>query len=253
MAHRQSRSHPVDAAGVLVVNFVDGLTESEARAKVQWLGRALRESSRWQGFRDPVAPPFLDYRIVDIVDLTKPRGEADRNSARFPRAADGVGFDYGAFYEMRLHDGRRLDELTERGLINEVWLLADPPADSAPDETVEVKRSYNLDFQPLGFERHAGNSGSHVRRGSAAACASCSSTSTVASAARWRALAIRSSGWRLRALPYYERHSREFAMLDLDRRLGLPFESLYLCDAPGRLPDALEPSVPRGLAPAHGP
>ena len=30
------------------------------------------------------------------------------------------------------------------------------------------------------------------------------------------------------ALPYYERYFREFAMLDLDRRFGLPFESLYL-------------------------
>ena len=222
---------------VLVVNFVHGLAESEARAKVQWLCRALRESSRWQGFRDPVAPPFLDYRIVDIVDLTEPRGEADRNSARFPRAADGVGFDYGALYEMRLHDGRRLDELTERGLINEAWLLADHTAHSAPYETVEVKRSYNLDFQPLGFERHAGNSGSHD-----APWIGRSLRILFVNFDRGVGCAMESLGHSLErmatcgALPYYERYFREFAMLDLDRRLGLPFESLYLCDDPVAYP-----------------
>ena len=38
------------------------------------------------------------------------------------------------------------------------------------------------------------------------------------------------------ALPYYERYFREFAMLDLDRRFGLPFESLYLCEHPVAYP-----------------
>ena len=57
---------------------------------------------------------------------------------------------------MRLHDGLRLDELTERGLVNEVWLLADHTDHSAPWETVEVKRTYDEEFRPAGFERHAG-------------------------------------------------------------------------------------------------
>jgi hypothetical protein len=146
---------------VLAINFVHGLAEPDARDQLESLCAALRESSRWQGHRDPRAPAFLDYRIVEIVDLSDPRGALDRNSARFPRAADGVGLDYGALYDMRLHDGLRLDELAERGLINEVWLLADHTAHSAPWETVEVKRTYDEDFRPLGFERHAGNSGEH--------------------------------------------------------------------------------------------
>src|SRR5215218_1122187 len=76
---------------VLALNFVHGLTEREARHKLEWLCAAVRESSRWQGYRDPRAPPFLDYRIAEIADLSEPRGAHDRNSARFPRAADGVG------------------------------------------------------------------------------------------------------------------------------------------------------------------
>ena len=123
---------------VLVVNFVHGLAEPEARRKLGALCAALRESSRWHGYREPEAPAFLDYRIVEIVDLTEPRGTRDRNSARFPRAADGIGFDYAALHDMPLHDGLRLEELTERGLVNEVWLLADHTDHSAPWETVEV-------------------------------------------------------------------------------------------------------------------
>jgi hypothetical protein len=60
-----------------------------------------------------------------------------------------------------LFEGLRLDELVERGLVNEVWLLANHTAHSAPWETVEVKRTYDSDFRPLDFTPHAGNSGGH--------------------------------------------------------------------------------------------
>jgi hypothetical protein len=147
---------------VLVVNFVHGLSEAAARERAERLRAVLRESSRWHGYRDPAAPPCLDYDVVGIVDLTDPRGKVDRNSARFPRTADGVGFDYAALHDMRLHDGLALDELTARGRVNEVWLLADHTERSAPWETVEVKQSYDEAFRPLaGFEPYAGNSGGH--------------------------------------------------------------------------------------------
>jgi hypothetical protein len=147
---------------VLVVNFVHGLSEAAARERVETLRAVLRESSRWHGYRDPAAPPCLDYDVVGIVDLTEPRGKVDRNSARFPRTADGVGFDYAALHEMRLHEGLGLEQLTERGLVNEVWLLADHTERSAPWETVEVKRAYDEEFGPLArFEPYAGNSGPH--------------------------------------------------------------------------------------------
>jgi hypothetical protein len=222
---------------VLVVNFVHGLAEWEARHKVEWLCRTLRESSRWQGFRDPAAPPFLEPWIAGIVDLTEPRGRVDRNSARFPRAADGVGFDYAALHELRLHDGLRLDELAERGLVNEVWLLADHTAHSAPWETVEVKRTYDTEFRPLGFEAQAGNSGPHD-----APWIGRSLRILFVNFARGVGCAMESLGHSLErmatcgALPYFERYFREFAMLDLDRRLGLPFESLYGRDDPVAYP-----------------
>jgi hypothetical protein len=196
---------------VLAVNFVHGLSEAEARGKLDALCAALRESSRWHGYRDPAAPVFLDPRIADIVDLTEPRGTRDRNSARFPRAADGIGLDYGALSEML-----RLDELVDRGRINEVWLLADHTDHSAPWETVEVKRAYDEDFRPLGFERYAGNSGEH-----SAPWIGRSLRVLFVNFARGAGCAMESLGHSLErmatcgALPYYERHFREFAMLEL--------------------------------------
>jgi hypothetical protein len=205
------------------------LSEPEARRKLQTLCAVLGESSRSQGYRDPEAPVFLDYRIVEIVDLTEPRGVVDRNSAQFPRAADGVGLDYGALYELPLLDGLRLEELVERGLVNEVWLLADHTAHSAPWETVEVKRTYDRGFRPLGVAPQAGNSGGH-----SAPWIGRSLRILFVNFDRGVGCAMESLGHSLErmatcgALPYYERYFREFAMLDLDRRFGLPFESLYL-------------------------
>ena len=49
----------------------------------------------------------LDSQIAGIVDLTEPAGERDRNSARFPRTADGVGFDYAALHELGSSTGWR--------------------------------------------------------------------------------------------------------------------------------------------------
>ena len=205
---------------VLAVNFVHGLSEGEARAKLDALNAALRESSRWHGYKDPAAPIFLDYQVTEVIDLTEPAGRLDRNSARFPRAADGVGLDYAALYE--------LVGLEARTDINEVWLLADHTDHTWPWETVEVKRTYDRQFRPLGHEAQAGNSGGHN-----APWIGRSLRILFVNFARGPGCAMESLGHSLErmatcgAIPYYERYFREYAGLDLDRRYGLPFDSLY--------------------------
>jgi hypothetical protein len=214
---------------VLVVNFVHGFGEQQARPLLDGLRAALRESSRHHGYKDPSAPVFLDPQIVGIIDLTEPRGKRDRNSARFPRTSDKVGFDYGALYELRLHDGLTLEELAERGLVNEVWLLADHTERSAPWETVEVKLTYDDAFRPRSYyEPQAGNSGGH-----SAPWIGRSMRILFVNFARGVGCAMESLGHSLErmatcgAIPYYQRYFTEYAMLDLDRRFGLPFDSLY--------------------------
>ena len=97
-----------------------------------------------------------------------------------------------------------------------------------------------------GFERYAGNSGEH-----SAPWIGRSLRILFVNFARGVGCAMESLGHSLErmatcgALPYYERYFREYAVLDLDRRYGLPFESLYLQGrAPGRLPDADDAPVP---------
>jgi hypothetical protein len=214
---------------VLALNFVHGLSDAQARGQLEALCAALRESSRWHGYRDPAAPAFLEYEIAGIADLTEPAGRLDRNSARFPRAPDGVGLDYAALYELPLHAGLRLAELVERGLVHEVWLLADHTDRTAPWETVEVKQAYDAGLRPAGVAPDAGNSGPH-----SAPWIGRSLRILFVNFARGTGCAMESLGHSLErmatcgALPYYERYFREYAMLDLDRRFGLPFESLYL-------------------------
>jgi len=209
---------------VLAVNFVNGLSETAARAKLEALCAALRESSRWQGYRDADAPVFLDYQVGEIVDFTEPRGALDRNSARFPRAENGIALDYAA-----LHDMLRLEDLVGRGEVHEVWLLADHTDHTWPWETVEVKCAYDTDFNPVGYERSAGNSGPHD-----APWTGRSLRILFVNFARGIGCAMESLGHSLErmfttgALPALEPYFREYAMLDLDRRYGLPFESLYL-------------------------
>jgi hypothetical protein len=195
---------------VLVVNYVHGFTQPQPL--LNGLIAALRESSRWQG-RGPV---FLEYEIAEIVDLTEPRGDRDRNSARFPREPNGLHLDYAAMYEQA--------GLAAREDINEVWLLADHTDHTWPWETVEVKRSYARS----GFERYAGNSGEHT-----APWLGRSLRTLFINFARGVGCAMESLGHSLErmatcgAIPDYERYFREYAGLDLDRRYGLPFESLY--------------------------
>ena len=206
---------------VLGVNFVNGLSEAEARAKLDALCAALRESSRWQGYKDPDAPVFLDYQVSEIVDLTEPRGRLDRNSARFPRAANGIGLDYAALYELL--------GIAERPEVNEVWLLADHTDHTWPWETVEVKCAYDSDFRPAGYRRDAGNSGEH-----SAPWLGRSLRVLFVNFARGPGCAMESLGHSLErmftcgAFPSLEPYFREYAMLDLDHRYKIPFESLYL-------------------------
>ena len=222
---------------VLAVNFVHGLSEARARALLERLCAALRESSRWQG---RAATSSSTTRSTEIVDLTEPRGTVDRNSAQFPRTPDGVHFEYGELYEQV--------PLAEREDINEVWLLADHTERSAPWETVEVKKSYAAG---RGFERYAGNSGEHT-----APWIGRSLRILFVNFTRGVGCAMESLGHSLErmatcgAIPYYERYFREYAGLDLDRRYGLPFESLY---GQGRVdyPSRVDAPVRLGLAQAQ--
>ena len=91
---------------LLVLNFVNGLSAEEATQKVNRVIAAIREATRYHGYKNPTAPPFLDYQIYKVVDLTDPQPLPDDirmegNSSKYPRVPDwkaGLNFRYEALF-----------------------------------------------------------------------------------------------------------------------------------------------------------
>jgi hypothetical protein len=247
---------------VLVLNFVADLSHDEAARKFDALRAALKESSRWRGYDDPAAPAFLDYQVAKQVDLTgdPAKAAADGNSSLYPRVKDwkeGLNFDYARLYSDEFaelygfEDPAKkgafltLGKLVDRGLVHEVWFLAMQKDLGAPCEAVEEKQVYDERFVAKpGQHCEAGNGGdpAHTWTGR-------SLRILFMNAERGCGCAMESLGHALEhtatsgAIPYFSRYFVEYAMLDLDKRFGLPFDSLY-----ARGPDPVSYPTPTTLA-----
>ncbi len=233
---------------VLLLNFVNGLTSEKGLEKANSLIAALREASRYHGYENKDARPFLEYHIGTYVDLAdrEPLGEPlDGNSSKYPRVpgkSDGINFQYGRlfqkefteYYNLRDADrpsGKKLSlkELVDRGLVHEVWFLAKQGKFGAPFESIEVKQVYDAQFHKIaGKTVQAGNGGTpdqpfigrslkivfiNVDRGPG--CAMESLGHSFEGMAR--------SG----AIPELKEPFEDYAGFNLDKKYGLPFSSLY--------------------------
>lgn len=232
---------------VLVLVFANDVSLEAVRAHAAAVVSATAESTRFHGFEDPAAEPFLCYeplRFVDLRDPPGPEGPRRVNSSAFPRKATGATvLDYAALYGRALAErigiadprdpARALDlhELIQLGFVHELWLyLIHEPGDRWPAlETCEVKQHYDAQDRPIpGKHGPSGNghddsmpwSGRSFRiaffnphRGPG--CAMENYGHTLEATANWG------------AVPAYKRWFDEFAELDLKRRFGLPFDSLY--------------------------
>jgi hypothetical protein len=135
---------------VLSLNFADqedradaqGLSVSQLwQSDVANLMAALNESSRYRGYRDPGAPPFLQYTLAKSVDFgdqgQAPPGWNHRNSSKLPVDCDPsrwYRFDYSQLFDSTFaqaygfpdpaNPGQYLDlcQLFQRGIVNEVWV-----------------------------------------------------------------------------------------------------------------------------------
>ena len=229
---------------LLILNFANGISTEKGRAKVNELIAALRESSRFQGFKNPKAPAFLEYKVfkfVDLTDSTPPAEKLDGNSAKYPRVPgwkDGINFQYARLFndEFTRHYGvaesgaqLSLKEMVDRGLIHEVWFLAYQGQYGAPFESVEVKQAYDERFRKVpGKSVQAGNGGDEgqpfIGR---------SLRILFINVERGPGCAMESLGHSLEgmansdAVPYLRKYFREYAGFDLDKKYGTPFDSLY--------------------------
>jgi hypothetical protein len=234
---------------VLVLNFVNGLSSAEATQKVNRLIAAVKESSRYHGYKNASAPAFLDYQLYKLVDLTDPQelpedARLDGNSSKYPRVPDwkeGLNFRYDALFSddfahlYQVADPENpahfltLSEMVNKGIIHEVWFLALQGKYGAPLDSVEVKQAYDRTLHKIpGRAVHAG-----AGRAEDQPFIGRSLRILFINAERGPGVAMESLGRSLegtcnsKAIPYFTRYFTEYAGFDLKQRYHLPFDSLY--------------------------
>jgi hypothetical protein len=234
---------------VLVLNFVNGLAAAEATQKVNRLIAAIKESSRYHGYKNPNAPAFLDYQLYKLVDLTDPQPLAedvrlDGNSSKYPRVPDwkeGLNFRYDALFSdefarnYQVTDPENpnkfltLAEMVNKGIIHEVWFLALQGKYGTPLESTEVKQAYDRTLHKI--------PGRALQAGTAVAeeqpFIGRSLRILFINTERGPGIALQSLGQSLEgmarsnAIPYFTRYFAEYAGFDLKKRYHLPFDSFY--------------------------
>lgn len=244
---------------VLALNFVNARSNAEMLALMEKITAAIRQATRPHGDRDPSAAPFLEYEIayaVDLRDSAPPAGWAYNNSTLYPRedpVAGQWGFDYEQLFgsdfatrygiEDPAQPGKPLSlcELSEKGLVHEVWIYADADVpDAGAAEVLGIQPKYDESFQRydgVDMNRCAGNG-----------CfdwddeipADCTRTLRIGfvNATRGVGCYMESLSHGIEAIgrsndvPYFTEYFPEFGGFDLDARYGLPFDSWYACSEP---------------------
>lgn len=239
---------------LLVLDFVNDVPLADVRKKVDELVAALAESSRWHGFEDPAAPVFLQYRIARLVDLTDPAPcpkTPDGSSTKYPRLADvktGFNFDYAALHTQAFaelygfrdpEDPKRcltLRELLEAGIVNELWFVARQSDAGWPFECIEQKPVYDANFARVASEhRQCGNGGDEREPWEGR-----SLRINYINYDRGIGCAMENFGHSFECtahadvIPYFTKYFHEYADFDLDKRWGLPVDSLYAVDGGGK-------------------
>ncbi|MCS6949354.1 MAG: hypothetical protein RMM06_03675 [Armatimonadota bacterium] len=229
---------------VLLINFSNQVAPEKPLQLAQQLIAAMREASRYHGYRDPKAPPFLEYTLWRFVDLRDP-DRKEKNSRKVPvkpHVPDPqINCDYNAFFSEQfaeyigVRDPRnrrrflRLDELVDRGYVHEVWFTAAATGDFRCLECVELKPMYDEQFRKIpGKHVQAGNGGDPDQQWTGR-----SVRLNCINHDRGIGCAMENLGHSMeglahsRAIPYFTRYFYEYAGFDLDKRYGLPFNSFY--------------------------
>lgn len=161
---------------VLVLNFDNGASTTEVLATAQRQAAAIAEGSRYHGYADSRATPFLQPQIVELVDLTDhppPSGWSNPSSTLLPTTSTAE-FDptalfsarfasvYGVSDPMMPSRSLSLCELFEQGLINEVWIEDGEAGIRRAPLNVERKQVYDDTGQavPGSFLSDTGGGGS---------------------------------------------------------------------------------------------
>jgi hypothetical protein len=244
---------------VLVLNFQNGVSVESARATAQRQVDAIAEGSRYHGYSDPSAPPFIRYEIAKVVDLTDappPSGWPNPSSTKLPTAPTGE-FDPLALFSSQYaelyavpdpKDAMRslsLCELFEQGVINEVWIQDGEAGVRRAPLSLERKQSYDRTETAVTgtFTPGAGGGGTLDD-------ILCGVTVRLAhlDAVRGPGCDLEVRGWEIEAmwaaLPSLQADALAFLNRDFDKRFGVRFDGwAAICDKVGATPCITYPSA----------
>ena len=229
---------------LLVINFSNQVEREKPLRLAEDLIAALRESSRYHGYKDPKAPAFLEYSLWRYVDLRDPdadRGNSSKSPIKRHVQAPEINCDYGAFFseefarQIGVRDPKnrsrflRLDELVEMGYVHEVWFTAAADGIFRCLECVELKPVYDERFRRIpGKYVQAGNGGDPDQKWTGR-----SVRINCLNHDRGVGCGLENLGHALegmahsKAIPYFTKYFHEYAGFDLDKRYGLPISSFY--------------------------
>lgn len=233
---------------VLVLNFVNGLPGEQAANRANQLVAALRESSRYHGYKRADAPAFLNYKIFKVVNITDPEvlpeeSRLDGNSSLYPRVPDWkegmVNFQYGDLFTEKFAEyyqvsdpgnpGRllTLEEMVKRGIIHEVWFLALAGRFGAPHACAEVKQAYDAQLRKIpgrNVQAGSGNAEDQPFLGRSLRILWINSDGGPGCALENLSYGLEGLA-NSRAIPYLTRYFQEFRNGDMKKRYRTPFEN----------------------------
>jgi hypothetical protein len=160
----------------LVINFANNRKLADVQARFQTQKEWMMEGSRYHGYSDPNAKPFLIYELAKLVDLSDPNpaDSPNPNSTKMPRRVkqSGNDIDYSQLFNQKYADyygfadpdkpehNLTLCELFAKGIVNDIFLVVNKTApDDQMPEILEYKQEYtNKDeIRPGKFDQYAGN------------------------------------------------------------------------------------------------
>ncbi|MEJ7728576.1 MAG: hypothetical protein WKG00_05125 [Polyangiaceae bacterium] len=227
---------------VLVLDVVHKPAQESSTldALVDDLVSAFADGSRYHGYSDPNAQPFLSYTIDKVVDLKDPGG-AEYPELWPPQTPNGwdVGQLFTEEFAPRLGyedpdaPGQYLTmcELFERGIINELWISAESGSRNIYENQSRLQ-GYDEDLQPIAGDFNACTNGCFYDPGNRVSC-TVSTRMLEINKQRGPGCGTHAAGHAqesLRAtIPYLDVNAARFFRFDLDARYGFSQPSLYAC------------------------
>jgi hypothetical protein len=226
----------------LVINFSNRAKTGQVSRMTRDLIAVLAGASRYHGYADSNAPAFLQYEVFKEVDLRDQSGEPNSKLIPLkPGVTNDFNVRYSAFFEEAFAQligvkdsggsGRylRLDELVDRGMVHEVLLFCEGEGPAKAYEVVELKPRYDENFQRIPNSWvQAGNGGDREQKWTGRSLRIGFVNASRGIGCYLESLSHGMEGTATSAaIPYFSKHFKRYAGLDLKDRWGVPFKSFY--------------------------